>query len=66
MTASWVAGAKKITIKSINGDTAEIEIEIDATIIKQTATEITLRVKNPHPLGGKALNFEIELLSIES
>lgn len=64
MTASWVSGAKKITIKSISGDSAEVEIEIDAIIINQTSTEITLKVKNTHPLAGKALNFEIELLSI--
>lgn len=64
MVASGVSGAKKITIMSINNDTAEVKIEIDATIIKQTATEITLKIKNTHPLAGKALNFEIELLSI--
>lgn len=55
-----------ITIKKINKDTMEIDIKPKQEIINKTATEITVKTKNPHPLAGKALNFEIELLDIKT
>jgi hypothetical protein len=55
----------KIIIKKIEGTDVEVEIKPQQEVVSQTDTEITLRVKNPHPLAGKALNFEIELLEIK-
>jgi FKBP-type peptidyl-prolyl cis-trans isomerase 2 len=59
-----VQDGSKITVKTIEGTDVEVDIKPQQEIVSQTDTEITLRVKNPHPLAGKALNFEIELLEI--
>lgn len=55
-----------LEIKSINGDTAEVEIRVDAVVVKRTSTGVSIKIRNSHPLAGKALNFEIELLNIKS
>jgi FKBP-type peptidyl-prolyl cis-trans isomerase 2 len=55
-----------ITVKSVEGDNVTVDIKPLQEVISKTDTEITLKVKNPHPLAGKALNFEIELLEIKS
>lgn len=55
----------KVTIKSITGDEVEVDIKPDQTVISKTETDITLKTKNPHPLAGKALNFEITLNDIK-
>lgn len=55
-----------IIVKSIDGDNVVVDIKPEQEVISKTDTEITLRVKNPHPLAGKALNFEIELLEIKT
>lgn len=60
-----VQDGSKITIKKIEGTEVEVDIKPEQEVVSQTDTEITLRVKNPHPLAGKALNFEIELLDIK-
>ena len=54
----------EITVKSVEGENVTIDIKPEQEVISKTDTEITLKVKNPHPLAGKALNFEIELLEI--
>jgi len=56
----------KVTIKSITGDDVEVDIKPDQTVVSKTETEITVKSKNPHPLAGKALNFEITLIDIKS
>lgn len=55
----------KVTIKSISGDDVEVDIKPDQTVVSKTETDITVKSKNPHPLAGKALNFEITLNSIK-
>lgn len=56
----------KVTIKSITGDDVEVDIKPDQTVVSRTETEITVKSKNPHPLAGKALNFEITLKDIKA
>lgn len=56
----------EITITKISGDDVTIDIKQKQEVIKKTDKDITVKVKNPHPLAGKALNFEIELLSIKN
>lgn len=56
----------KVTIKSISGDDVEVDIKPDQTIVSKTDTSITVKSKNPHPLAGKALNFEITLNDIKT
>lgn len=55
----------EITIKKITGNDVDIVIKQKQEILSKTDKEITVKVKNPHPLAGKALNFEIELLTIK-
>jgi FKBP-type peptidyl-prolyl cis-trans isomerase 2 len=55
----------EITIKDISGNDVNIDIKQKQEIVSKTDKDITVRVKNPHPLAGKALNFEIELMSIK-
>lgn len=55
----------KVTIKSITGEDVEVDIKPDQTVVTKTDTEITVKSKNPHPLAGKALNFEITLNDIK-
>ncbi len=54
-----------VTIQKIEGDEATVEIKPQQEIVSETDDEVTLKVKNTHPLAGKALNFEIELLEIK-
>jgi len=54
----------KVTIKTITGDDVEVDIKPDQIVVSKTDTEITVKSKNPHPLAGKALNFEITLKAI--
>jgi peptidylprolyl isomerase len=55
-----------ITIKKIiSSKNIEVDIRSNQEIISKTSTEVTLKLKNPHPLAGQALNFEIELLDIK-
>lgn len=54
----------EITVTGVEGENVNIDIKPKQEVISKTDTEITLKVKNPHPLAGKALNFEIELLGI--
>jgi FKBP-type peptidyl-prolyl cis-trans isomerase 2 len=56
----------KVTIKSITGDEVEVDITPDQTVVSKTETEVTVKTKNPHPLAGKALNFEITLNDIKT
>ncbi len=56
----------EITITKIEGKDVTIDIKQKQEVISKTDKEITLKVKNPHPLAGKALNFDIELLSINA
>ncbi len=56
----------EITVKKITDKNVDVDIKPKQEVISKTDTEITLKVKNPHPLAGKALNFEIELLEIKS
>lgn len=65
MTTTAQDGSE-ITVKSVDGENVVIDIKPKQEVISKTDTEITLRVKNPHPLAGKALNFEIELLEIKN
>ncbi len=65
MTTTAQDGSE-IIVKSISGDNVVVDIKPEQEVISKTDTEITLRVKNPHPLAGKALNFEIELLEIKT
>ncbi len=53
---------KKIDTKD---QTVDVEIKQKQEIISKTENEITVKVANPHPLAGKALNFEIELIEIK-
>lgn len=53
-----------VTVKTVTGDDVEVDIKPDQTVVSKTATEITVKTKNPQNLAGKALTFEIELLSI--
>lgn len=70
-----------VTIKSISGEDVEVDIRPDQKVIisgkeataeelaeflKTNPEEITLKTKNPQPLAGKALTFEIELIEIKS
>lgn len=55
-----------ITVKSVEDDNVTVDIKPQQEVVSKTDTEITLKVKNPHPLAGKALNFEIELLEIKT
>lgn len=69
VTVGMVAKAQdgsEITIKKINDKNIDVDIKPVQEVISKTDTDITLKVKNPHPLAGKALNFEIELLEIKS
>lgn len=68
LTAGLEATAQdgsKVTIKSINGDDVEVDIKPDQTVVSKTDTQVTVKSKNPHPLAGKALNFEITLNDIK-
>ncbi len=56
----------EITVKKIVDKNVDVDIKPKQEIISKTDKEITLKVKNPHPLAGKALNFDIELLDIKS
>ena len=56
----------EIVITKIEGNDVDIDIKQKQEIISKTDKDITVKIKNPHPLAGKALNFEIELLSIKS
>jgi len=56
----------EITINKITGTDVDIDIKQKQEIISKTDKEVVVKVKNPHPLAGKALNFEIELLSIKN
>ena len=53
-----------VTVKSVTGEDVEVDIKPDQTVVSKTDTEITVKTKNPQNLAGKALTFEIELLSI--
>ena len=64
MTTTAQDGSE-LTVKSIDGKTASIDIKIKQEVVSKTDKEVTVKVKNPHPLAGKPLNFEIELLSIK-
>jgi FKBP-type peptidyl-prolyl cis-trans isomerase 2 len=64
MTTTAQDGSE-ITIKKINDKNVDVDIKPKQEVISKTDKEVTLKVKNPHPLAGKALNFEIELLSIK-
>jgi len=55
----------KVTIKSITGDNVSIDIKPDQEEVSRTETDIIVKSKNPHPLAGKALNFEITLNEIK-
>jgi|GEM_PF-1023117 len=63
MTTTAQDGSQ-ITIKKVDGPNVDIDIKPVQEVISKTDKEITLKVKNPHPLAGKALNFDIELLEI--
>lgn len=65
MTTTAQDGSE-ITVKKITDKNVDVDIKPKQEVISKTATDITLKVKNPHPLAGKALNFEIELLEIKS
>jgi FKBP-type peptidyl-prolyl cis-trans isomerase 2 len=54
-----------VTVKTITGDEVEVDIKLDQTIVLKTATDITVKTRNPQNLAGKALTFEIELLDIK-
>lgn len=56
----------KVTIKSITGDNVSIDIKPDQIVVTKTETEVTVKSKNPHPLAGKNLNFEITLNDIKA
>jgi len=56
----------KVTIKSITDDDVEVDIRPDQTVVSQTETDITVKSRNPHPLAGKSLNFEITLNDIKT
>lgn len=62
-------GSEIIVKNIIENKDKEIMVEVDIKplieIVKKTETDITFKVKNPHPLAGKALNFEVELLEIK-
>lgn len=64
MTTTAQDGSE-ITVKKIDGANIDIDIKPMQEVISKTDKEITLKVKNPHPLAGKALNFDIELLEIK-
>lgn len=64
--STTASDGSQITVKKITGEDVEVDIKPSQEIISKTDTEITLKIKNPHPLAGKALNFEIELLEIKS
>lgn len=53
-----------VTITSVTGDEVEVDIKPNQTVVSRTATDITVRTKNPQNLAGKTLIFEIELLDI--
>ena len=55
-----------ITIKTITGKDAVVDIKLKQEIISKTDKDITIKEKNRHPFANKALNFEIELLEIKS
>ncbi len=65
MTTTAQDGSEIIVKKVVDKD-VEVDIKPKQEVISKTDTEITVRIKNPHPLAGKALNFEIELLIIKS
>ncbi len=65
MTTTAQDGSQ-ITVKKITDKNVDVDIKPKQEVISKTDKEITLKVKNPHPLAGKALNFEIELLEIKS
>jgi FKBP-type peptidyl-prolyl cis-trans isomerase 2 len=54
----------EITIKKVSDKDVDVSIKPKQEIISKTDKEVILKIKNPHPLAGKALNFEIELLEI--
>ncbi len=64
MTTTAQDGSQ-ITVKKITDKNVDVDIKPKQEVISKTDKEITLKVKNPHPLAGKALNFEIELLEIK-
>ena len=55
-----------ITIKKIDGENVEVDIKQKQETISKDDQNVTVKIKNPHPLAGKALNFDIELLDIKS
>lgn len=55
----------EITIKKVNEKDVEVSIKPKQEVVSKTDTDITLKIKNPHPLAGTPLNFEIELLEIK-
>lgn len=54
-----------ITVTKITGNDVEIDIDQNLQVISKTDKDITVKMRNSHPLAGKALNFEIELLTIK-
>ena len=55
-----------VTVTKIDGKNVSVDIKQKQEIISKTDKDVTLKVKNPHPLAGKALNFELELLQIKN
>ncbi len=56
----------EIIIKKITGNDVDVDIKPNLEIISKNEKEVTVKIKNPHPLAGKTLNFEVELISIKT
>lgn len=54
-----------VTVTKIDGKNVSVDIKQKQEIVSKTDKEVTLKVKNPHPLAGKALNFDLELMQIK-
>jgi FKBP-type peptidyl-prolyl cis-trans isomerase 2 len=65
LTATTQDGSK-VTIKSLTGDNAEVDIKPDQTVVSKTETDVIVKMKNTNQLAGKALNFEITLKDIKA
>ena len=54
---------QEMVITKIEGKDVTVDIKKKQEIISKNETEVVVKERNPHPLAGKALNFEVELVS---